>query len=66
MGGSNLNDEPGVYGTEGTSSLTNIPGARFSASGWIDASGNFWLFGGSGLDSTSSLGDLNDLWEYQQ
>jgi hypothetical protein len=27
-------------------------------------SGNFWLFGGTGYDSTGTGGALNDLWEY--
>lgn len=31
---------------------------------WTDASGNFWLFGGYGWDSTGALGNLNDLWKY--
>jgi hypothetical protein len=31
---------------------------------WIDASGNFWLFGGDGFDSTGMGGYLNDLWKY--
>jgi len=32
---------------------------------WSDASGNLWLFGGEGFDSTGTEGTLNDLWEYQ-
>jgi len=31
----------GVYGTQGTASASNVPGARYSASSWIDSSGNF-------------------------
>jgi hypothetical protein len=31
---------------------------------WSDASGNRWLFGGYGLDSTGTYGYLNDLWEF--
>jgi hypothetical protein len=31
----------------------------------IDSSGNFWLFGGNGLDASGTLGYLNDVWEYQ-
>jgi hypothetical protein len=54
----------GVYGTLGTPASANIPGGRFSASSWIDASGNLWLFGGDGFDSTGAQGYLNDLWEY--
>jgi hypothetical protein len=52
-------DQAGVY-TGGTLS----PGARTNAVSWTDASGNFWLFGGSGHDANGTLGYLNDLWEY--
>ena len=31
---------------------------------WTDASGNFWLFGGVGADSTDTDGLLNDVWVY--
>ena len=43
-----------------------FPGSRWGASGWIDAGGNLWLFGGWGLDSTGTNGNgaLNDLWVY--
>ena len=43
-----------------------MPGSRWGASGWIDAGGNLWLFGGWGLDSTGTNGNgaLNDLWVY--
>ncbi len=34
-----------------SSSNQRSPGSRWGASGWIDASGNLWLFGGWGLDS---------------
>ena len=55
---------PGVYGTLGTAASTNVPGGRQSGTGWTDASGNFWLFGGLGVDAAGSSGYLNDLWEY--
>ncbi|MGB8259980.1 MAG: MBG domain-containing protein [Terracidiphilus sp.] len=56
----------GVYGTLGEPGPKNVPGSRFNPLSWTDSSGNFWLFGGSGCDSTPcSGGDLNDLWEYQ-
>ena len=55
---------PGVYGTQGTAAAGNVPGARYSASSWIDSSGNLWLFGGYGYDSTGAVGKLNDLWRY--
>jgi hypothetical protein len=43
-----------------------LPGSRWGASAWTDADGNFWLFGGWGLDSTGTNGNgaLNDLWVY--
>jgi hypothetical protein len=64
MGGSNVNGQPGTYGTEGTAAASNVPGARSGAVSWTDSSGNFWLFGGAGLDSADNSGRLNDLWKY--
>jgi hypothetical protein len=64
VGGSNLSDQLGTYGTQGTPDPANSPGARQSAMVWVDVSGNFWLFGGSGFDSAGVLGYLNDLWQY--
>ena len=64
VGGADTSGASGVYGTEGTASVTNVPGARDSTAFWEDASGNFWLFGGGGADSTGTQGDLNDLWEF--
>lgn len=62
---SNGNGNPGVYGTLGTAAATNVPGTRdFGSVTWTDTSGNLWLFGGSGNDSTGAAGDLNDLWKY--
>jgi N-acetylneuraminic acid mutarotase len=56
--------QPGVYGTEGTAAASNVPGGRNSSVSWIDSSGNLWLFGGYGIDSTGASGHLNDLWEF--
>jgi N-acetylneuraminic acid mutarotase len=64
MGGSDLSGQAGIYGTQGVPAASNMPGGRNSAMGWIDAAGNFWLFGGMGLDSTDKMGDLNDMWKY--
>jgi hypothetical protein len=66
VSGSNTTGQPGAYGTMGTASNTNIPGARSSCISWIDASGKLWLFGGYGYDSLDSggYGDLNDLWKF--
>src|SRR5208283_3791438 len=54
----------GAFGTLGTASAGILPGARQAASSWIDSSGNLWLFGGYGYDSTGGVGNLNDLWRY--
>jgi len=68
MGGSNAasnaNGPAGVYGTQGTPSLANIPGGRDSAATWTDGGGHFWLFGGEGNDANGNFGGLNDLWEF--
>jgi N-acetylneuraminic acid mutarotase len=52
-----------VYGTLGMPAPTNVPGARRGASGWVDGSGNLWLFGGE----ITAIGnaEFNDLWRYQ-
>jgi N-acetylneuraminic acid mutarotase len=68
MGGSNslggAGTIPGMYGTLGIAAAGNSPGGRTEATGWTDANGNFWLFGGSGSDAHGIIGDLNDLWVY--
>ncbi|MEZ4722569.1 MAG: kelch repeat-containing protein [Flavobacteriales bacterium] len=62
--GSNSANQNGIYGTQGTASSTNTPGARHELMSWKDASGNFWLFGGHGYAATGGAGYLNDLWKY--
>lgn len=63
-GGSNQIEQPGAYGTKGVASTGNTPGARWLAAYWTDHSGNFWIFGGLGLDANGTRGHLNDLWQY--
>lgn len=63
VSGTNLPNQPGIYGTQGVASSTNNPGARIYAVNWVDNNGNLWLFGGAGYTSTGS-GSLNDLWKY--
>ena len=65
MSGSQFTDQFGVYGTEGTASITNLPGGRDAGLNWTDASGNLWLMGGYGLGNTAGLDTLNDLWEFE-
>jgi len=67
MSGSSTTDAVGVYGTEGTASTSNVPGARGGSVGWTDSSGDLWLFGGWGIATNSAAGatgELNDLWEF--
>lgn len=53
-----------VYGAWQTPAVSNQPGARENSVGWVDAQGNFWLFGGDGVDAAGDYGPLNDLWTF--
>jgi len=57
--------QPGAYGSLGTPDALNIPGGRDTASFWTDKSGDLWLFGGDGFDTSGNFGALNDLWVFQ-
>jgi hypothetical protein len=62
---SNVGQNNGVYGTQGTALAANAPGpgGRQTPVIWADNLGNIWLFGGLGLDSvgTRNPGSLNGL-----
>jgi hypothetical protein len=64
VSGSNSGNPAGTYGTLGTAAPDNVPGGRWGSISWMDTSGDFWLFGGYGFDSTGASGFLNDLWKY--
>jgi Chitobiase/beta-hexosaminidase C-terminal domain/Galactose oxidase, central domain len=64
IGGSTGVNQAGVYGTLGVPSTANFPGSRYWGANWTDTSGNLWLFGGYGYDSTGTTGLLNDLWRF--
>ena len=70
IGGSTSGNVPGTYGTLGQAGAANQPGGRDSAAAWTDSQGNLWLFGGSGLDWTTTDANsgsgalLNDLWKF--
>jgi Galactose oxidase, central domain len=65
VSGSNIaNSNAGNYGTPGSSAATNQPGGRVLFGGWADSSGHLWMFGGLGVDSAATQGDLNDLWRF--
>jgi len=61
INGSNLINPQGTYGAINSA---GTPGGRDDAACWIDASCNFWLMGGSGLNNSTNNGYLNDLWQY--
>lgn len=63
-GSSSLSSQSGVYGTLGLASTSNAPGGRELSVSWIDSGGNLWLFGGHGSDSSGTIDELNDLWEF--
>lgn len=59
MKGSNIGGQPGVYGTQGVASPSNLPGSRWECvASWTDNNDNLWLFGGF----NAAL--YNDLWRY--
>lgn len=65
VSGSNTVGAGAVYGTKGVFASSNVPGARKDAVGWVDRTGNFWLFGGDGHITPSSSWIRNDLWRYR-
>jgi len=64
MGGSSTVNQSGIFGTLGTPVAGNTPGGREGGVNWLDSSGNVWLFGGTGLDATGAIGNLNDFWKF--
>jgi hypothetical protein len=64
VSGSSSTNQSGTYGASTPPASGGAPGSRASATGWTDASGNFWLFGGGGYDASGRSGYLNDLWVY--
>ena len=68
ISGGNTANQNGVLGTQTVAAAGNVPGSRWGAVGWTDASNNLWFFGGWGYGSkiTQPTGFLNDIWEYQQ
>jgi len=57
ISGSNVISDPGVFGTQGVSSVNNYPPSAYEYNEWKDKQGNFWLYGG--MDPQYS-----DLWKY--
>ena len=63
VSGSSTMNQIGTYVAIGEA---GTPGSRYGSVSWIDSSGNMWLFGGNGYDSTLSDGPgyLNDFWKF--
>lgn len=61
VNGTNISSDPGNWGTQGVSALSNLPSARMGASPFKDKNGAFWMFGGC-LWPTQSY--YNDMWKY--
>ena len=57
VAGSPNREDPGSYNGQGNA---GTPAARAYAAYWRDASGNFWIFGGS----NPTQGKFNDLWRF--
>lgn len=64
MGGSNQPNQQGVFGTQGTPSSANAPGARSDAATWVDSSGTSWLYSGYSATASNQSNEPDDLWKY--
>ena len=63
MNGSNLPNQPGVFGVQGIFASGNTPPALYEACEWTDRDGNFWLFGG--VEDITVQSVSGDLWEFK-
>jgi hypothetical protein len=61
MGGSQSNNQIGVFGTQGVYNTSNQPGSRGLHTLVFDNAKSVYLFGGYGKGSSSGMGDLNDI-----
>ena len=57
MNGSNLPNQPAVYGTQGVFAAGNTPPSLYEPCQWTDHQGNFWLFAGLNYYQ-------DDLWKF--
>jgi gliding motility-associated-like protein len=64
ISGSKDSDHAPVFKGKGIPDKDGNPGARMMAAGWVDASGNLWLFGGSGYGRQTGTSFVNNLWKY--
>ncbi len=64
VSGSDLPDQPPVWGTKGVPGPANTPGPRGGPLFWGEPAGKLWLFGGTGLDAAGLHHVLGDLWSF--
>jgi acid phosphatase type 7 len=64
MKGNNAAKTVGNYGQKGVETATNLPDSRDRMIGMTDATGNFWVFGGTYFDDDVDDYYLNDLWKF--
>jgi N-acetylneuraminic acid mutarotase len=64
VNGSNFINQFGAYGTLGVPAASVTPGARSGMACWIDAKGEYWIFGGQGFGTFASVAGLNDLFKF--
>ena len=62
LGGSDIADQSGIYGTQGVNDPNNFPGSRSYSIAWTTSDNKFYIFGGYGKDADENNGVLNDLW----
>jgi N-acetylneuraminic acid mutarotase len=65
MKGANTVNPYSIYGPQGVSTSTAVPGGRQWSHGWTDAAGDLWIFGGEGYNATTLTTRLADFWRYQ-
>jgi N-acetylneuraminic acid mutarotase len=56
--------QSGIYGSLREPAAENAPGGRTAPTIWTDPNGNFWIYGGHGMDSRGIGCYLNDLWKF--
>jgi len=62
-GSNSTSGQGATWGTKGTPASSNVINGRGRGASWRDSSGNLWVFGGWGAQ-TSGNGAQNDLWKY--
>ncbi len=64
LSGDSVKNRIGSYSSLGIEDPGNKPGARINAGGWVDSSGNIWLFGGSGPGEVTPGGGISSYWGF--